>query len=148
MNVTISNRQRLLRVNTRLLRRVALDALRELEATADELSLVLVDDTEMATLNEQFHAEPGPTDVLTFGYDEGDVTGEIIISVEHAVLHARRFHTSTSHELALYLVHGILHLHGHDDQAPAPRTKMRRAERRLIHALTAKHDLDALVKAI
>jgi len=80
----------------------------------------------MTPLNEQFHHVAGPTDILTFDY--GDA-GELIISVDHAVAQARRYRTKPSRELALYVVHGLLHLAGQDDRTVAQRRKMRAAER-------------------
>jgi probable rRNA maturation factor len=144
MKVTISNRQRLLRVNSPLLRQVARAALRELHAIHDRVSVVVVGDKEMARLNETFHHTSGPTDVLTFGYNEGDPTGEIVVSADRAVANARRYRVTPGRELALYVVHGILHLHGHNDLEIAARARMRRAERAVLRRLDGHHDLDAL----
>jgi probable rRNA maturation factor len=145
MNVTISNRQRLHQVDTRLLKRVTCEILEELNQPDDRLGVVIVDDAEIAGLNQQFHDTPGATDVLTFPYGDGDLTGEIIISVEHAASQAQRYGTTPGRELALYVVHGILHLHGYDDLSPSPRAKMRRAEKALMEKLAPRHDLDTLV---
>jgi probable rRNA maturation factor len=120
MTVEVRNRQRR-KVNTARLRQLAERAL----PPCDTLSVVLVNDREMARLNQQFHNTPGPTDVLTFDY--GDGQAEIIISVDHAFGRPR-----PARELALYLVHGILHLQGYDDHTPAQRRRMRAAERRLL----------------
>ena len=124
MTVEVRNRQRR-RVNTRQLRQLA-----ERIHTGDSLSIVLVSDREMAELNLRYHHVAGPTDILTFDYGEGQ--GELIISVDHAVSQARRYRTTPARELALYVVHGILHLSGYDDRTPAERQRMRAAERRLL----------------
>jgi probable rRNA maturation factor len=71
--------------------------------------------------------------VLSFDYGEGQ--GELIISVECAVRQVRRYRTTPRRELALYVIHGILHLHGYDDQTPNDRRRMRTAERRLMARL-------------
>ena len=84
----------------------------------------------MAALNERFHHTPGTTDVLSFDYGDGE--GELIISVDQAQAQANRYHTTTARELALYVVHGILHLCGYNDGTPAERRQMRAAERRLL----------------
>ena len=97
------------------------------------LSIVLVSDPAMARYNLQYHAAAGTTDVLSFDY--GDGYGELIISVPRAVAQARQFHTTPSYELALYVVHGILHLQGYDDLTPGPRRRMRAAERRWLRKL-------------
>lgn len=117
--IDVRNRQRR-RVNTRQLKQLAVRF-----HAGDSLSIVLVNDREMAELNLRYHHVAGPTDVLTFDY--GDGQAEIIISVDHAYARPR-----PAHELALYLVHGLLHLQGYDDHTPAQRRRMRAAERRLL----------------
>ena len=125
MIVEVRNRQRR-PVNTKRLRSVA----GLTNTSAKSLSIVLVNDRQMAALNRQYHHTPGPTDILTFDY--GDGQAELIISVDHAIAHARQYRTTPARELALYVIHGILHLHGYDDRTPAQRRRMRAAERRLL----------------
>jgi probable rRNA maturation factor len=132
-SVTVSNRQRRWKVNTRWLTEIARRALGLVDDTRLELGIVLVNDAAIAKLNAQYHASPGPTDVLSFDYGEGQ--GEVIISVECAIRQARRFRTTPRRELALYVVHGILHLHGYNDVIPRERRRMRTAERRLMAQL-------------
>ena len=128
--VAVSNRQCRLKVNTRLLSRIVRRALDLVHDADSQLGIVLVDDAAIAKLNAQYHATPGPTDVLSFNYGEGQ--GELIISAECAIRQAKRFRTTPGRELALYVVHGILHLHGYDDQASNDRRHMRATERRLM----------------
>ena len=145
MNVDLRNRQRLLRVDPRLLKALTKHALELAGASANyDLSIVLVNDGAMAKLNAQYHATSGPTDILSFDYGEGQ--GELIISVEHVIANARRFRTTPARELARYVAHGILHLHGYDDRAPRQRTRMRTAERRLLNRIVALVHLTSLVR--
>ena len=130
MTVEVRNRQRAHRVNVSRLKKLA----SALGSNLDALSIVLVNDAEMARLNRQFHHTPGTTDILTFDYGEGQ--GELIISTQRAVAQARRFHTTPAHELALYVVHGVLHLRGYDDRTPHQRARMRAAERRLLNRIS------------
>ena len=58
--------------------------------------------------------------------------GEIFISVDTARRHARAFGNSLLRELKLYIVHGLLHLHGFDDQTPAEAHKMKTAQERIL----------------
>jgi rRNA maturation RNase YbeY len=106
------------------------------------LSIVLVSDETIAELNERFHHSHGPTDILTFEYDG---LGELIISTERAVAHAKRYRTTPGRELALYVVHGILHLHGYDDRTPRQRARVRAAERRFLARLGRTLDLRKIV---
>lgn len=129
MIVTVANRQRAHKVNVARLKKLA----RSTGLAFQNLSIVLVNDAEMARLNLRYHDTRGTTDVLTFDY--GDGHGELIICVDRAVAHARQFRTLPSRELALYVVHGVLHLRGYDDMKPAARRRMRVAERRLLAGL-------------
>src|SRR5262249_53525298 len=84
-----------------------------------EISVWLISDRRMSKLHRQFLGQMGPTDVLTFQH------GEIFISVETAKQHARIFANSLTRELQLYIVHGLLHLHGFDDRTPAGARRMK-----------------------
>jgi probable rRNA maturation factor len=97
------------------------------------LSLVFMTDGELAELHGRFLADPSPTDVITFpSEDSFGSVGEICVSVDAALRQPRR---DFSAELALYVVHGWLHLAGHDDMEPAKKRQMRRAEQKALAAL-------------
>jgi probable rRNA maturation factor len=106
-----------------------------------ELFVWLISDWRMARLHRKFLGKMGPTDALTFQH------GEIFISIETARRHARVFGedarrrrpvhgggNSLMRELELYIVHGLLHLHGFDDQTPAEACKMKRAQEKILRA--------------
>lgn len=106
--------------NTRLQEAVAA-TLRRHDTPSAKLNVALVDDEHIATLNERHLGHSGPTDVLTFDLVDDDadkaagIEGEVVISVETAAREAlARGHTLDA-ELALYAVHGTLHLLGYDD---------------------------------
>ena len=103
-------------------------------STLREVGVVLVSDRRMAALHKQFMNIAGPTDVLTFQH------GEIFISVDTARANTKRFHTSLPRELQLYLVHGLLHLDGHDDKTPSQAKRMQVAQERLLTA-ASRHDV-------
>jgi probable rRNA maturation factor len=91
-----------------------------------ELSISFVTTEEMADLHRSYLAEEGPTDVLSFPLDEiGEdgvrVLGDVVIAP--AVAAANRPEDPAS-ELRLLLVHGILHLLGHDHEAEDDRAAM------------------------
>ena len=143
VKVAVSNRQRRLKINASLLVRIVERALEFLHDDRAELGIVLMDDDGIAKLNAQYHNTQGPTDVLSFDYGEGQ--GELIVSMEHAVTQARRFRSTPSRELVLYVVHGILHLRGHNDVALRDRRRMRAAERRLMSRLARDFKFHTLV---
>ena len=86
----------------------------------------LISDRRMAQLHRKFMHRTGPTDVLTFQH------GEIFISVETANRHARAFGNSLASELRLYIVHGLLHLHGCDDQTQTSARKMHKMQEKIL----------------
>src|ERR1039457_2824796 len=142
-SVTVSNHQRRRKVDTPALARIARCALEFVHDHDSQLGIVLVNDAAIAKLNAQYHAMSGPTDVLSFDYGEGQ--GELIISVECAIRQARHFRTTPARELILYVVHGILHLHGYDDQKPNDQRRMRAAERKLMSRLSKLFEFKGLI---
>jgi probable rRNA maturation factor len=91
-----------------------------------EISVLIVSDARIATLHRQFMNESGPTDVITFQH------GEIFISAQMASRNARRFGSSFACELRLYIVHGLLHLHGFDDETAAGARKMKTLQQKIL----------------
>jgi probable rRNA maturation factor len=142
--LSIRNRQRVRRINTPLLRRITLHVIRKQLGLADfELGVHLVDATEMARINWDFLQHEGSTDVITFDHSASsgipslpheshqNLHGEVFISIDDAVNQARQFRTTWQQELIRYVIHGLLHLKGHDDLKPAARRVMKREENRL-----------------
>ena len=98
------------------------------EGVADaELSISFVTEDEIAELHRRYLGEEGPTDVLSFPLDEeaGEdgprLLGDVVIAPAVA---ARNNPDEPAAELRLLLVHGILHLLGHDHAEPAERAPM------------------------
>lgn len=154
--LTIHNRQGIQAVNLRLLRAVARRLFEKLpQVQSAELGVSLVAAPEMTRLNETFLQHAGSTDVITFDYADHaarrpppafPIHGEIIICVDEASAQARRFRTTWQGELVRYLVHGVLHLLGHDDHRPAARRRMKRTENRLVRALAAEFNFHQLAR--
>ena len=102
-----------------------------------ELSVLLTGDERIAALHGEWLDDPSPTDVLSFDLGEagGGPAGELVVSVDCARRVATERDMPAGRELALYLVHGALHLCGFDDREPADRARMRSAERSVLAAL-------------
>jgi len=103
-----------------------------------ELSVCLTGDAEIADLNSEWRGRSGPTDVLSFSLDEGEhadyggpLLGDVIIGLGVAQRQAEGYGASLDDEVARLLIHGVLHLLGHDHQEPAEARRMRAEERRL-----------------
>ena len=117
-----------------------------------QVSLVLTDSETVRQLNRDYRGIDEPTDVLAFSMlpQKGDdpsfalppdgVTrlGEVIISYPQAVAQAKEQGHSPERELALLVVHGILHLLGYDHEEPGEESKMRERERELLEKCSPK----------
>ncbi|MFT4514285.1 MAG: putative rRNA maturation factor [Planctomycetota bacterium] len=97
-----------------------------------EVSLLLTDDKEIGELHEQFLDDPSPTDVMSFEMDDG---AELVVSVETAQRVAIEAGHALEAEVALYIVHGMLHTVGYDDIDDDDRSRMRDAERAIMSRL-------------
>lgn len=100
------------------------------------LSLSLVRDREMCELNRAHRDKNTTTDVLSFPLepDENEVErliGDIVISVDTAARQAAEYDATLQAEVRRLLIHGILHLLGHDHMEAGEREVMEAEERRL-----------------
>jgi probable rRNA maturation factor len=117
-NLEIIWRTDRLDLNESLLAEALALVLQSHERSCAGLCVALVSDEEIARLNEQYLQHEGPTDVLSFNLSDsmdGAIEGQLVVSVDTARRNAaQRGHTLEA-ELALYCVHGLLHLLGYDD---------------------------------
>jgi probable rRNA maturation factor len=149
--VQIFNRQSSLTLDRILLRRVARGLLEDLLDRHDyELGVHFIAADEMTQLNETFLGHHGSTDVITFNHQESAVSamlcGEIFISVDDALIYARRFRVKWPSEVTRYMVHGVLHLKGFDDTDAVSRRAMKRRENKLLKELSLRFDLGKIGK--
>ncbi len=95
-------------------------------ASLQEIEVTLVNDADMARVHGDFLDDPTPTDVITFHH------GEILISVETAMRQGLEHGQSLDHEVALYLIHGLLHLAGWDDHTADEASEMAERQGRIL----------------
>jgi probable rRNA maturation factor len=106
-----------------------------------DLTIVLVDDARIQGLNRDFLDNDAPTDVLSFPANEPDpetgrrYLGDVVISLPRAVEQASQHHHSLEAELQLLVVHGILHLLGHDHAEESEKNLMWEAQARALEKL-------------
>jgi probable rRNA maturation factor len=89
-----------------------------------ELSVSFVTEEEMADLHQRYMGEEGATDVLSFPMDEVDEGSRVIGDVVIAPAVAARNNPDRAAEMRVLLVHGILHLLGHDHEREADKAVM------------------------
>jgi len=108
---------------------------------------VLTDDDAVRALNRDFREVDRPTDVLSFPLADPDALrqpdapvflGEIYISLDTARAQARAARRPFGREVAHLVVHGILHLAGHDHHGAADRKRMESLERRVLRGLSGR----------
>jgi probable rRNA maturation factor len=115
--------------------RTVLDGENEPQA---EISLAFVDNATIHTLNKRYLQHDEPTDVLSFPLSEpgaAKLSGELVIGAEVALAQATERGHDVQAELALYVIHGLLHLCGYDDHAEADARALRERERHYLQQL-------------
>lgn len=100
-----------------------------------EVAIVLADDGLLRQINRDWRSIDRATDVISFAYDEREpdaasrpVRGDLFISLDRVQTQAKRYRVTPGAELARLVVHGALHLCGHDHVRAADRKQMRTRE--------------------
>jgi len=98
-----------------------------------DISLAFVNSSQIKKLNKIYLKRNKVTDVLSFS-GEGELLGEIIISLHQLKKQAKIFHHSLEEEIRVILVHGLLHLIGFDHKKEKDRIKMSAWEKKLLNS--------------
>ena len=113
------------------------------------LEVTFVTEERLTEMHGRHLGDPTATDVLSFDLGEGDSgpAGELYVSADRARAMADERGVPLERELALYVVHGVLHLCGFDDVSSEDRRRMREVEREVLDGLgfppdLAPHDVD------
>ena len=140
--VSIHHRQRAVSYDADLLDRLVRAALPECLnlaqknhaelATLDAVEVSILGGRAMAKVHRDFLDISGATDVMTFPY------GEILVCASVAAARAAEFQHTTTDELALYIIHGLLHLSGHDDIEPEMARKMAAEQQKILEVARAR----------
>lgn len=133
-------------VDGRALVSAARRLLESLGETGSALSLRLVNDRTIRSINRAHRGKDAATDVLSFPLAEGTASeprpsaperllGDVVISVDTAARQARDYDATLQDELYRLLIHGVLHVVGHDHVEARERHRMEAEERRLAAAI-------------
>jgi probable rRNA maturation factor len=125
-----------------LLERAANAVLKHQSRSLDsELSIILTNDTRLHELNLNYLGADAPTDVLSFPASETDpetgapYIGDILISVPRAREQANAAGHPLESEVQLLVVHGVLHLLGHDHAEAEDKARMWKAQSEILDSL-------------
>ena len=120
----------------------AAQAVLDLSGVADgDLTIVLVDDLRIQALNREFLHNDAPTDVLSFPAEESDPEtgrryfGDVAISFARAAEQAAERGHAVEAEMQLLVVHGVLHLLGHDHAGAGEKAHMWAAQAQILERL-------------
>jgi len=136
--VSIATPQEIVEVDRGRMREVARAVLAGEEIGDYEISLAFVDNPTIHRLNKRYLDHDEPTDVLSFPLSDPKakkLTGELVVGVEVARDQAAERGHDVQAELALYVIHGLLHLCGHDDKSDDGAKQMRERERHYLAKL-------------
>jgi probable rRNA maturation factor len=150
MALLIDNRQKYLKIDLRRLRPELQKILKYLNCQQLEVSLSLVDDQEIHTINREYLHRDKATNVISFSMREGDwptvqptMLGDIIISAETAQRDAQLGGIDVRDEIFFLFIHGLLHLLGfdHENGCPEDAQRMKAKEKEVFLALK-EYELD------
>jgi probable rRNA maturation factor len=123
MEVLIDNRQSRHKFSLKKIKQTVQVILNALDFPDGEISILLVDDPQIAALNQEYLNRPGPTNVIAFAMREGDYShltpyllGDVVISMDTADREAQDAGMSLEIRFNELLVHGILHLFSYDHE--------------------------------
>ncbi len=119
--------------------------LKDLGCHDRELSILFTDDNRMAQLNFRYLGRRGPTNVLAFPMADPDgpakqtpavestMLGDVVVSIDTALSEAGEFEETIEHTIYRLLIHGVLHLMGHDhEESEIEALRMEKEEKRLM----------------
>ncbi|MCF7872606.1 MAG: rRNA maturation RNase YbeY [Candidatus Omnitrophica bacterium] len=130
----ISNRQKIKRIDMQRLRKYLKQIFSYLIIEEKKASFVFCDNQFIMELNYNYFKKNTATDVISFPLAddmEPNYLGEVVVSVEEAVLTAKELKLNWQKELLLYIIHGILHLIGFKDQTSKQREEMEQKQQEI-----------------
>lgn len=149
IDVEISDTQSHLKIDHDALSLLVRETLLAESKCVASISLAIVDNAAIQAINRAHLDHDWPTDVMSFPFsDEDSLQGELILSAEMAVETARDAGLDPWHEFALYVVHGLLHLCGHDDAGEPERTVMRARESEILAAVGLSNTFSAIAPSL
>jgi probable rRNA maturation factor len=138
IKVTVANPQEAVVIERARMRQIVQTVLEGEDETDAEISLAFVDNPTIHQLNKRYLQHDEPTDVLSFPLSEPSarkLQGELVIGVEVAKTQAEERGHAVDAELALYVIHGLLHMCGYNDHEQKDADQMSERERHYLRLL-------------
>ena len=151
MSLKIQNLNESYRLNEAFIRRIVLKILSFIKKRQDaEIEIVFLDDEAIRALNKKYRGENRPTDVLSFKMERREFSqkkflGEVFISLDRALKNSEIFDEAFEYELTLYIVHGILHLFGYDDENERDQLRMSKRQSQVLNYLCKREHLSKVL---
>jgi rRNA maturation RNase YbeY len=147
MEIQITSQKRTPGVNVKSIKRILKKVLKDLDFHDVELSILLTDDERMAQLNRQYMRRKGTTNVLAFPMTGGPgpqvqsgMLGDIVVSVDTALREAGQQEETPQRTINRLLIHGLLHLIGHDHEGSVREARRMEAEEQRLLAVIEGSD--------
>lgn len=135
--IEVKNLNKKHRINERFITGIAKEVLKILgKGSRIELGIVFLSDAAIKPINKRYRNRNRATDVLSF--DLGPC-GQILISSDTALKNSCIFRTSFEEEIILYVIHGILHLFGYDDETKTEKSRMSKKEKAVLNKLCRRN---------
>jgi probable rRNA maturation factor len=140
--INVINEQQALIPSSKAVQQLVAQVLKEENQKCDEVTIYFVDTPTICQLHEHFFGDPSPTDCISFPMDEEDseldyrLLGDVFVCPQTAIEYTQAQKLADPYEeMALYIVHGLLHLIGYDDIEENDRDAMRAAEKRCMTSI-------------
>lgn len=133
MNILVVHNQKVLTISEESVKSVIKEFLSVANIHYDEVTIHFVDNETMCDLHSDYFNDPSPTDCISFPMDDTEVPGyrvmgDIFVCPETAIKYVKEHGGDVYQEVTLYVIHGLLHLIGHDDIEDSENQVMREAE--------------------
>lgn len=136
-NIDIVSSQRKIPISLKSVRNVVVFLALHYKVRLNVVTIYFVNKKKICSLHKRFFEDPTPTDCITLPYEnqENSLVGEIFICPEVAKEYTSKKGGDLYKEIALYVIHGFLHLLGLTDTLPKERKKMRQQEKKMLDLL-------------
>lgn len=136
--INIDSSQKSMRVPGKKIRELIAFVEKSEKVRFDEVDIAIVSGQKMAWCNRTYLGHAGQTDVISFDLtntppDPKHLVAELIVCSDVAIREAKKRKLAASNELLLYILHGLLHVIGYDDQTPADRKIMHKRQDHLLN---------------